>query len=86
MKMNMYSVYDSVAEVFNKPFTEHNNASAIRVFRQALKDNPNKEDYGLYHIGTFLDSNGTLLGEKVQKVITGFDLKEDDNNEIGNAA
>jgi hypothetical protein len=86
MKMNMYSIYDNVAEVFNKPFTEHNNSSAMRVFRQALIDNPNKEDFALYHIGSFLDSNGTLLGEKVTKVMTGFDIKEDNENEIGNAA
>lgn len=75
----MYSIYDTIAEVFNKPFSHLNNGSAIRDFTQALHDNPNKNDYALYLIGHYNDANGELTPVTAQKIITGFDLKTPDS-------
>ena len=59
MKTNLYSIYDSVAEVFNKPFAETTNGSAERAYKQALADNPNAKDFLLFHVGEWDDNKGT---------------------------
>lgn len=74
MKSCVYSIFDNIASVFNKPFIEFNNDSAVRAFRNALNDNINKNDFVLYHLGTFDDSNGTIVPNNPSKVISGFDL------------
>lgn len=74
-KLQMFSVYDTVAQVFNKPVFDLNNASAIRGFTMGLQDNSNKTDYELYRIGEFDDSNGTFTPEQAPvKIYTGFDI------------
>lgn len=70
MKANLYSIFDSLAEVFNKPFTEHNNATAIRAFQEALKDNPNCRDFFLYHVGEWNDAKGVVTPFDVPKKIS----------------
>jgi hypothetical protein len=78
MKYAMMSIYDTVAEVFNKPFASINNADAIRAFTQSLDDNPNKNDYALYRIGEFDDNEGVFIPEKnPSKIYTGFDIKQE---------
>lgn len=79
MKTKMYSIYDTIAEVFNKPFAHLNNASAIRDFKQAMHDNPNKNDYSVYLIAEFSDSNGEITAITPQKIITGFDIQTPDS-------
>jgi hypothetical protein len=69
MKMHMFSIYDSIAEVFNKPFTEVNAASATRLFKNSLSDNVNKRDFFLYHVGEYDDNKGTLIPYNVPKRI-----------------
>lgn len=66
MKLNVYSIFDILAEVFNKPFCDHTDASATRSFKASLQENHerNKEDYCLYRIGTFNDNTGETLAEK----------------------
>lgn len=74
----MFSIYDVVAEVFNKPFTELNAASAIRAFTGAMKDNENRNDYQLIHIGEFDELNGTITPNNPVKIFTGFDIKSEE--------
>lgn len=77
MKMNLYSIYDQVTEVFNKPFTEHNDNSARRAFEQSISKSPSKDDYCLYHIGSYNDANAEIETLRVpNKVSSGFDLKQ----------
>jgi len=76
MFLNLYSIYDTVAEIFNKPFSDVNDASAIRAFSQSLEENKNKNDYVLYHIGGFDDNSGSITCDKAPlKLKSGFELK-----------
>lgn len=70
----MYTVYDRVAEVFNKPFTEINDASATRAFKESIKDNPHGTDYDLYKIAEYTDHDGIITTDPTypKKIISGF--------------
>ena len=57
MVLNIYSIFDTVAQVFNKPFTDINNDTAIRSFKGSVLEQPHKDDYALYHLGSMDDSN-----------------------------
>lgn len=83
MKLHIYSIFDTVAEVFNKPFTDINDASATRSFMQSLDDNKNKNDYVLYNMGTYDDSKGEIIGITPVKVVSGFDKKENKIEAVG---
>ena len=72
----MYTIFDTVTEVFNKPFTEVNDASAIRAFTNSIEEAKNKNEYELYHIGAYNDNNGQLEGNlNPVKIKTGFEVK-----------
>lgn len=72
MKMNVYSVFDSKLASFGRPWFEMKDASAIRVFSDAVNDgsNPNNqwfkhpEDFSLFFIGEFNDENGALSSSR----------------------
>lgn len=75
MKLNIYSVFDTVAQVFNKPFTDINNDTAKRIFIQSAQEDPNKNDYVLYWLGSFTDHDGDIIPlNEPQKVLSGFDV------------
>ena len=75
MKLSIYSIYDSVAEVFNKPFTSINNATAEREFVQSVKEQPHKNDYILYYLGDFNDANGQIVQKDPVRLLGGIDIK-----------
>lgn len=76
MKMQLYSVYDTVAELFNKPFTDINDAVAKRNFAESVKDKPYKNDMVLYSLADFNDSSGEIRKcESPVKLMTGFEVK-----------
>jgi len=77
MKLELYSIYDTIADVFNKPFTAHNDKDAMRAFTQSFEQGgkANKEEYVLYKIGAFNDSNGELNATVPLKVMSGLDIK-----------
>ena len=79
MKMSMFAIYDTVAEVFNKPFTDHNEGSASRAFTQSLleHDAKNKNDYVLYKVGEWNDASGEITPQAPMKVISGFDISRE---------
>ena len=80
-KLIIVSVRDNVAEIFNKPHTEINVASAIRSFTLSLKDEPQRGDYTMYKIGE-LDQNTGIITPEVTPVqlMSGFELKADLEN------
>ena len=76
MKLSMYSIYDTIAEVFHKPFTSHNDADASRAFTQAIDNNEaTKEDYVLYRVADWNDATGEITACLPMKVMSGFDIK-----------
>ena len=83
MKQEIYSIRDNVAEVFNKPFFDHNNATAIRSFTASIQDQPHKDDYSLYLIGCFDDSNGDIQRYKEPtRILSGLDVKRPEENNL----
>ena len=87
MKTHLYAVYDSCAEVFHRPFVETNDATAIRVFKDAMLQDKNshKDDYHLYVLAEYTDHDGLInlrtptrifSGLEVKSNITGSDLEE----------
>lgn len=68
MKLKIYSIYDTAAKSFAQPFFLHTDAVAIRAFKDNVNSpdsviNKNPEQFTLYTIGLFDDSQGTILAE-----------------------
>lgn len=66
MKLNVYSIFDSVANAFIPPFFMANDAMAIRACSDALTDSNHQffkhpTDYTLFRIAEFDDSNGVIV-------------------------
>lgn len=65
MIVNLYSIYDLKAGVYNTIFTQFNDSVAQRSFLHLIKDkdstiSSSPEDYVLYCVGTFDDSKGFI--------------------------
>ncbi len=63
--MELFSIFDAVAERYMKPFWATNVGSAIRGFEDACKDPEtpffsHPEDYFLYHVAIFDDVTGEI--------------------------
>jgi hypothetical protein len=78
MKTKLYSIRDNIAEVFNKPFTEFNDASATRAFINSAKENPNIKDYSLYLLGEFDDNGGHIIPVEPVRVYSGTEIKSEE--------
>lgn len=69
MITNLYTVYDTVAQCYGRPFTAQNDPIAIRSFKDITFD-PNSDiarnpaDYTLMHIGQFDDELGMCITER----------------------
>lgn len=75
MILHIYSVYDKVAEIFHKPFTEINDNTAKRAFENSSVDNLNTTDYDLYILADYDDSNGEILPlQNPERIRSGFDI------------
>lgn len=65
MIVQVFSVYDTVAGAYNRPFYTHNIAMAIRDVVRCLKKDfdfkENAKESVLYHLGSFDDSTGTFI-------------------------
>lgn len=67
MKLEIYSVFDKKALVYGRPFFLLNDATAIRAFTDLVNDpstdvNRHPSDYQLFHVGSFEDTTGGLIG------------------------
>lgn len=65
MITQVYSIYDSKAGVFHRPFYMHYEAEAMRACIELASDNsttPGKypHDFSLFHLGAFDDNKGTF--------------------------
>lgn len=70
MILNMYSIYDIKAELYNAPFSMARDALAARAFADLVSDSrttigAHPDDYKLVYVGQFDDETGSVaLGEK----------------------
>lgn len=65
MKRLLFAVRDRVALVYMAPFLEVTEAAALRAFSDAAADQQTQlskhpEDFDLYHLGSFDDSDGAF--------------------------
>lgn len=63
-----YTIYDSKAGYYNRPFLVRTKGEALRLFQQAANDTTTSlgqypEDYILFEIGTFDDLSGIIAHE-----------------------
>jgi hypothetical protein len=66
MKLKVYSVYDSKAEVFMQPHFLKTKGEAVRAFAEVANDSSTQigkypEDFALFEIGDYDDSKGELI-------------------------
>ncbi len=76
MKQELYCIYDTVAEVFNKPFTAFNRAAAEREFITAINEHPHKNDFTLYYIGDFNDASGQIDKATPKRILSAMEIKD----------
>lgn len=79
--MELFTIFDSVAERYMKPFWGTNIASAIRGFADACKDPESpfvghQEDYFLYQIASFDELTGEITANTPFKVSSGNSFLE----------
>lgn len=87
MMLKVFSVFDTKLATFGRPWYELTEASAIRVFSDAVNDNSNQanqwfkhpEDFSLYLLGEFDDQLGTIEKCTPRSLVTAasvFDFKK----------
>ena len=79
MKLNVYTIYDSAAAVYMRPFFLQADGQAMRMFTDIATDaehdvGKHPEDYSLARIGTYDDSKGRLVPEEVEILATGLEV------------
>jgi len=65
MITEIYTIYDSVAQVHNKPFHQTNRNVALRTVSDLANDaqnetSKNPNHYSMFYLGKYDDSNGTF--------------------------
>lgn len=84
MIIKIFAVFDSKADAFNSPFFIMNEGQAIRGFTDAVNDKNNPigqhpEDYSLFRIGDYNDSNAALTPENPTALIIGVECLSQPN-------
>ena len=82
MTNTYYGIKDNLAGMFFNPFSEKNDATALRFFKTTINDKRNDViyqspgDYDLYRIGEFETTTGQF-NMKLEKLANGRSLKEE---------
>lgn len=92
MITNLYSVLDLKSKAFGTPFTAVNDEVAMRTLGNIVNNDKthefhlNSEDFQLFKIGKFDNSEGSVESELPEVVVLLLTLKEqpDGENAIGN--
>jgi len=79
MKLEVYAVHDTQVEAYMTPFFVQNDNVAIRSFQAVCSDPDSQvsktpEHYSLFHIGTFDDSNGSIVCDVPRFLINGIEV------------
>ena len=71
-----YTLYDSTAQIFMRPFEALNDGDAIRLFTTWINDDKNEtninkypQQFGLWYLGDFDDKTGTYTQDSQPKEI-----------------
>ena len=85
MKLNAYTIYDVASGIYMRPFFSQADGQAIRGFKDIACDAEHEigkhpQDYTLYRIGSFNDTTGSMVGEELEKLITGLEALHADRN------
>lgn len=81
MKTELYVIYDSKAQIYNKPFHQVNRDTAIRAAHSLATDpqgevSRHPEDYALFQIGNYEDTTAQIdLFAQPEHVINFHELK-----------
>lgn len=74
MNLNVYAIYDSVAQTFTQPIFMHNDNEAKRLFKTWC-NNPelpmaaHPEDYALFAIGFYDMNKGIIEGQPLHTLL-----------------
>lgn len=74
------AVKDRAVEAFGQPFFVRHTNEAIRSFKEEINRSGSDignhaDDYDLYHLGTFDDESGTVVGNAgIELIVRGKDL------------
>jgi len=79
MLLNIYSVFDTAAAIYQRPFVGKSHGEVTRSFTDVCKDanheiGKHPEDYTLFCLGTFNDGTGEVIGLAPEKVATALEL------------
>lgn len=80
-KMNIYSIFDKKAVSYMAPFYFPQKGQAIRALEDSVNDsqsmlNKHPEDYSLFELGTFDDTNGIIIAKNPIYVEEAINLKK----------
>lgn len=81
MNLEIFAIYDRVAEAYSQPFFTHNENIAMREFGKWVNtpdtqyyNHPN--DYSLYHLGNFDDNTAAFeIKAEPTRIAVAMDLK-----------
>lgn len=79
MRLKMFTVFDKQAKVFCRPFSSENNQTAIRAFAYSANDLTTDigrypQDFSLYSIGYFDDTDATWAPEEAELIVMAITL------------
>ena len=79
MKLNIYTIYDTAAAVYLRPFFMQSDGQAMRSFTDIATDanhdvGKHPEDYSLIRLGIYDDNSGTLHNENNECLATGLEV------------
>lgn len=77
MIINAYVIFDTKAEIYNKPFYFLNDKIALRAAQDLIDDpqtdvHKHPEDFMMFHIGTYEDETAHFKANDKQKCICRF--------------
>jgi hypothetical protein len=84
MNFNIFSIYDQKAKAYLPPFILPNEAMAVRTFSDCVNSKEHQfgahpEDYTLFNIGDFDDSQGSIKQKTPHLVVaTGLELLDEE--------
>ena len=82
MKVNIYTIYDSVAKECGPIYQAKNHDVAVRDFRSLISDTPNVNplDYDLYCLGEFDTEKCSFVPLEVPSTVPIVNISEEDSN------
>ncbi len=79
MKLNIYTIFDTAAGLYMRPWYASSDGAAVRAFGDLAKDPEHEigqhpEDYSLFRIGVYDDNNAVMTVEDRDCIATALEL------------